>query len=130
MQQYLPFTVLKRSLISYLSTNSIAVATVLTVYGIETAYIQIHLQEVYHVATVLTVYGIETFDKKKFPVNLLVCVATVLTVYGIETKYDANSAWVEWELQQYLPFTVLKRKKMSASMWRNLSCNSTYRLRY
>ena len=37
-----------------------AVATVLTVYGIETTNLLIFLQNLWHVATVLTVYGIET----------------------------------------------------------------------
>ena len=38
------------------------------------------------VATVLTVYGIETFDSKCHAVQILNdMVATVLTVYGIET---------------------------------------------
>ena len=38
-------------------------------------------------------------------------VATVLTVYGIETnKRDNKFFLVIGELQQYLPFTVLKRK--------------------
>ena len=60
-------------------------------------------------------------------------VATVLTVYGIETFYH----WRTWNLQstllqQYLPFTVLKRTgseffKMSQG---GSGCNSTYRLRY
>ena len=60
------------------------------------------------VATVLTVYGIETYTKlltKQFGL----VVATVLTVYGIET--DKNATTCEWntlELQHYLPFTVLK----------------------
>ena len=36
-------------------------------------------------------------------------VATVLTVYGIETLFrKGNTAYVMKELQQYLPFTVLK----------------------
>ena len=37
-----------------------AVATVLTVYGIETFRLISFLLQFYHVATVLTVYGIET----------------------------------------------------------------------
>ena len=36
LQQYLPFTVLKRSLDSFAQAANISVATVLTVYGIET----------------------------------------------------------------------------------------------
>ena len=61
------------------------VATVLTVYGIET--IPIHMFQFIKskVATVLTVYGIETLGVfVKHPSNLM-SVATVLTVYGIET---------------------------------------------
>ena len=61
------------------------VATVLTVYGIETAsYFASCGQRFKIVATVLTVYGIETGNTEK----LFTCfmdVATVLTVYGIET---------------------------------------------
>ena len=38
------------------------------------------------VATVLTVYGIETLlNQKSFPILVYGLVATVLTVYGIET---------------------------------------------
>ena len=37
------------------------------------------------VATVLTVYGIETIGKKYITLNI--GVATVLTVYGIETSF-------------------------------------------
>ena len=66
MQQYLPFTVLKLvlDLDDVLSPSS--VATVLTVYGIET-HRQSHLNifQPIHVATVLTVYGIETQKKRQ-----------------------------------------------------------------
>ena len=59
----------------------IAVATVLTVYGIET--VNRSLNCLLFVATVLTVYGIET---KNHLIRILHhYVATVLTVYGIET---------------------------------------------
>ena len=60
-------------------------------------------------------------------------VATVLTVYGIETITQFTSSIVSFsmQLQQCLPFTVLKlivfvlvvRHKL-------LGCNSAYRLRY
>ena len=60
LQQYLPFTVLKRK-------------TFLT-----------GILEYWSVATVLTVYGIETV-KESFLESYLTQVATVLTVYGIET---------------------------------------------
>ena len=58
-------------------------------------------------------------------------VATVLTVYGIETlccKCNCGSN----ELQQYLPFTVLKLY-LAIAFGTSLNldgCNSTYRLRY
>ena len=102
----------------------------MTVYGIETltnarALVSLHL----NVATVLTVYGIETqsplieqlyssFQLQQYLLftvlklrldvvsSLLLLVATVLTVYGIETylvKYSSISSLV---LQQYLPFAV------------------------
>ena len=40
------------------------------------------------VATVLTVYGIETQAKNLYMYVRLQMVATVLTVYGIETRYS------------------------------------------
>ena len=58
------------------------------------------------VATVLTVYGIETFVIFKFYLKLI-SVATVLTVYGIETRFFHHMVSY-FRLQQYLPFTVLK----------------------
>ena len=62
LQQYLPFTVLKLS-DSIADTKTFnAVATVLTVYGIETLLRRIHCRgHNCRVATVLTVYGIETY---------------------------------------------------------------------
>ena len=63
-----------------------AVATVLTVYGIETPY-RFLARGLHHmVATVLTVYGIETYLLSSFGCHCSQRVATVLTVYGIETK--------------------------------------------
>ena len=59
------------------------------------------------VATVLTVYGIETFLYWVIIIMHLV-VATVLTVYGIETQEVMEEA-APLLLQQCLPFTVLKR---------------------
>ena len=57
-------------------------------------------------------------------------VATVLTVYGIETNILKLFLELMIMLQQYLPFTVLKRHLLSLPMLDLLSCNSTYRLRY
>ena len=59
MQQSLPFTVLKRSAKLYSAFIS-TVATVLTVYGIETGTKGEPFKYTDFVATVLTVYGIET----------------------------------------------------------------------
>ena len=57
-------------------------------------------------------------------------VATVLTVYGIET-YQQQTEYVHvLQLQQYLPFTVLKRYQFTSNLVTALGCNSTYRLRY
>ena len=67
--------------------NYLGVATVLTVYGIETTKLTDRHQRV-QVATVLTVYGIETSLKSIAILNIC-SVATVLTVYGIET-YDSR----------------------------------------
>ena len=61
------------------------VATVLTVYGIETMLFNVSPPfTICNVATVLTVYGIETSQKVLVSTST-VLVATVLTVYGIET---------------------------------------------
>ena len=85
LQQYLPFTVLKLEYVDVTEYSTPSVATVLTVYGIETAWNFPCLMTMQQkVATVLTVYGIETF-KLVFNFGDLNTVATVLTVYGIET---------------------------------------------
>ena len=64
-----------------------AVATVLTVYGIETILLLTQRHEYRNVATVLTVYGIETNEKSQHYMTPL-----------------------HEGLQQCLPFTVLKQK--------------------
>ena len=105
LQQYLPFTVLKLFIIQAASII-LSVATVLTVYGIETIYRRL-------IAIVRTT------------------VATVLTVYGIETETsEVNPPAKSYKLQQYLPFTVLKLKIAIAFIFLSYCCNSTYRLRY
>ena len=82
MQQYLPFTVLK--LINIKSLSIITVATVLTVYGIETPNLNATLVTD---QTSLQQYLPFTVLKLKYalPVGVASVVATVLTVYGIET---------------------------------------------
>ena len=87
LQQYLPFTVLKRNTIEVLPAWKFWVATVLTVYGIETLTTKsTTASATTAVATVLTVYGIETYMRNQYRTwKLALLVATVLTVYGIET---------------------------------------------
>ena len=111
LQQYLPFTVLKLLLRGW-PPFIILVATVLTVYGIETSqFLPPGIDYLAIVATVLTVYGIETYKNNIVTINRNnIVVATVLTVYGIETY---NTRWFNkrlfyCRLQQHLPFTVLK----------------------
>ena len=64
------------------------------------------------VATVLTVYGIETtFSMDNTIFHAIV--ATVLTVYGIETQQPLLVNWPKSnQLQQSLPFTVLKHEEV------------------
>ena len=82
----------------------------LTVYGIETGDGAIISADSKLVATVLTVYGIETPANCSSKNLLIWNVATVLTVYGIETGFSTNlEIRLSMELQQCLPFTVLKR---------------------
>ena len=135
MQQHLPFTVLKLKSLVFFVTFFAAVATALTVYGIETfQYLCFCNIRKHRVATALTVYGIETRPmfiatetdyklQQHLPFTvlkpILSCsflisflffkVATALTVYGIETymKFD-RSLLNDDTLQQHLPFTVLK----------------------
>ena len=83
------------------------------------------------VATVLTVYGIETFvmrkqlqsaNQKRLQQYLPFTVLKLMR----NTEPSASSI----PLQQYLPFTVLKQKNSFFSGPATASCNSTYRLRY
>ena len=84
-------------------TYSLLVATVLTVYGIETRKARAFFNSS-RVATVLTVYGIETYIVCNW--RVVTTVATVLTVYGIETMCSP------------------------LDQCNLVRCNSTYRLRY
>ena len=85
LQQYLPFTVLKHFLIQAQALPTAEVATVPTIYGIETTQ---RSDARYSKSTMLQQYLPFTVLK---PVTKL--------VNGKRVK----------ELQQYLPFTVLKR---------------------
>ena len=82
------------------------VATVPTVYGIETLLNLVPHFPFSKVATVPTLYGIETASEDLR--SLKNSVATVPTVYGIETDLFTYFPTLISVLQQYLPFTVLK----------------------
>ena len=77
----------------------------------------------------LTAYGIETpRPTAPMPASL---VATVLTAYGIETGFRPEFILIRGMLQQCLPLTVLKLKKLvNKYVLIMLGCNSAYRLRY
>ena len=108
-----------------------AVATVLTVYGIETQWFWVTMQKWNDVATVLTVYGIETFiDIIEQRFNIVCCNSTYRLRYW---NFNTNRNFIAWicdALQQYLPFTVLKLSDIIETYLNFFSCNSTYRLRY
>ena len=88
--------------------NHKIVATVLTVYGIETSLFR---EPYYSIPNELQQFLPFTVLKPIMVIKPYLqsnSVATVLTVYGIETKnmkWNVNKYWV---LQQFLPFTVLK----------------------
>ena len=86
LQQYLPFTVLKQVLCQILRRQVLLLQQYLpfTVLKLEIA-----IQNIKKVATVLTVYGIETYSIDFRRSKQIV--ATVLTVYGIETIWDIIS---------------------------------------
>ena len=82
-----------------------AVATVLTVYGIETLVeltVEIPVEKLQQYLP-FTVLKLESAK-----INCVLFVATVLTVYGIETLEPERNNYPQCKLQQYLPFTVLK----------------------
>ena len=131
----LRYEVFQNLLLSSMNTGLLrpAVATALTVYGIETciwsvklsfkSQLQRHLPFTVLkpsslclttstntiVATALTVYGIETLRGIIIYLSQLFRVATALTVYGIETINQCRRGMLKSKLQRHLPFTVLKR---------------------
>ena len=134
----------------------LVVATVLTVYGIETTMMKVttdrpsfsRCNSTYRLrywnmplinsnlvspASCNSTYRLRYWNlSERWPVaQITIAVATVLTVYGIETLHWCQPPEEHtYKLQQYLPFTVLKLNKVLQSWEDILSCNSTYRLRY
>ena len=134
-----------------------AVATVLTVYGIETTaptgrvinpigllqqylpftvlkpHLMIRRFASWHtVATVLTVYGIETAIIVSALDGIAVIVATVLTVYGIETRSTSHKAQyaVRYVATVLTVYGIETNFEFPHPILYSPSCNSTYRLRY
>ena len=66
LQQYLPFTVLKPSLPFFTNLQMQLSGCNSTYYGIETLLAAVMLKLLFLVATVLTVYGIETLHSVSF----------------------------------------------------------------
>ena len=84
LQQYLPFTVLKRT-VPYLPSDACdMLQQYLPFTVLKLAYLVIGCNR-FCVATVPTVYGIETIPFNVSPPLTIWSVATVPTVYGIET---------------------------------------------
>ena len=108
LQQYLPFTVLKPNAMPLINSNLVSpVATVLTVYGIET-----RLKRVSY--CILGMEGLQQY----LPFTVLK--PTTIPVTVIPDKICCNSTY-------RLRYWNLVTSTASLTPW---SCNSTYRLRY
>ena len=84
LQQYLPFTVLKLDWLFASNVNDECVATVLTVYGIETS--DSNVWSITSEALLQQYLPFTVLKREKMSIVVYICqVATVLTVYGIET---------------------------------------------
>ena len=68
------------------------------------------------VATAPTVYGIETKGRYYEYIAPMINVATAPTVYGIETVFPTSLGFLDYMLQQHLPFTVLKHSIIDAAI--------------
>ena len=157
LQQCLPFTVLKPNIKQGSFSEEFQVATVLTVYGIETTVFErCRLFSCILVATVLTVYGIETSDFAYEYLDVLIklqqclpftvlklfmffihitrqcIVATVLTVYGIETFniFDIIVLIITYVATVLTVYGIETLSKTLFIIIFLCSCNSAYRLRY
>ena len=108
LQQYLPFTVLKQQVLVMWVRAVMPVATVLTVYGIETFRCLRTCAKNSRLQQYLPFTVLKQTNKSNGQRIHNLFVATVLTVYGIETA----------------------SKIAFATNISLLSCNSTYRLRY
>ena len=156
MQQYLPFTVLKLLKLSNLVTLIFSCNSTyrLRYWNACSCWIMVSGTSV---ATVLTVYGIETHLKRLVSGETSYCcnstyrlrywncslaLASIVSFNTLLQQYLPFTVLKPYpviffldnvfELQQYLPFTVLKLACSSTCFNTNnpSCCNSTYRLRY
>ena len=153
----LRYEVFQNLILSPMNTGFLgpAVATVLTVYGIETSSPNKSINNAVNALQQFLPFTVLKLQIIMLCSFIILMVATVLTVYGIETLFPLEPSQWNYQLQQFLPFTVLKRK-CSLMMSENskvatvltvygietdsrkpqlfplqlLSCNSSYRLRY
>ena len=128
MQQYLPFTVLKRKV------NSVGLHLIQLQQYLPFTVLKLHKHCILclhcgKVATVLTVYGIETSNVKVIDFSFRLQQYLPFTVLK-RFKFSCWYCYSIIELQQYLPFTVLKPDRLRYCVDWLTSCNSTYRLRY
>ena len=86
LQQCLPFTVLKHYKLEQLHTKLLSCNSAYRLRYWNTFYKEGSFID-YVVATVLTVYGIETFTVSLRWFKITLSLATVLTVYGVETTH-------------------------------------------
>ena len=132
LQQYLPFTVLKRCALKARFFCDLRVATVLTVYGIETRIKTFKSRTLAVVATVLTVYGIETLCHLAMTSkqSISCCNSTYRLRYWNVSSEMGEDKVVECCNSTYRLRYWNDRTHLYPSHCRRYSCNSTYRLRY
>ena len=78
----------------------------------------------------LTVYGIETIVNNKKEEAIVRELQQCLPFTVLKPSWQDTKVAVVFVLQQCLPFTVLKLFPVLNSKLYTLSCNSAYRLRY
>ena len=106
LQQCLPFTVLKLLALPNLANALFRVATVLTVYGIETVVVKgkgINFDGLQQCLP----FTVLKRSRKRFFLELCHLLQQCLPFTVLKLMIDRNSYFVS-KLQQHLPFTVLK----------------------
>ena len=113
------------------SFKSFRVATVLTVYGIETIYLKTHLK-VFLCCN--SAYRLRYWNVSRLNAHLnnffVRCNSAYRLRYWNRLEILNSSCGILCKLQQCLPFTVLKRSEAIKFSAFSICCNSAYRLRY